>query len=242
MEKILKKYPSLSKIDDNEIEKAKKYFPKMDKKQAYENWQTVLDYVEKLIGYDVALEVSQKKKSPKNGRVNYLMTPLNSCEFWFIAGNARMKSGVETASSLAFEKELYATGESSHNYQGRGDAIRHAIWNIYIGKYACDSYGEISKAAEKIKGFTDAHECTSPEGADKEMDLHNNAVGIEYYKMIAQRVKVGCFLGICNHNVVIGLSDNTIADITKGRSLILSTDVTTIQNTNLGTLVRIINN
>lgn len=169
---------------------------------------------------------------------DYFGQPLNSCEFWFIADNSRMKSGIEQATALAFEKERYVTLADSNNHNGRGDAIRHAIWSVYIGKYACNSYGDISKAAEKIKGFTDAHECESPDGAEKEMDLHNNAVGIAYYKTIARRVKVSCFI-ICNYNVIVTNSDDDIANNINYRGDLLTTDVNTIINTDLWTLVRL---
>lgn len=240
MVELYKKYPSFKKMDQMEINKAKIYFPTLSEQQIKENWSTILDYTEGLIGYDIAKKVS--KNTTKSAKVtNYLGTPLNSCEFWFIADNSRMKDGVKQASEIAFEKERYIMGIDTNSHNGRGDAIRHAIWSIYIGKYACNSYGDIWKAKDKIKGFTNAHECTSPEGAEKQMDLHNNAVGIDYYGMIAKKVKVSCFI-ICNYNVIVQMSDNDIANnMYYWRGDLVTNDVNIINNTDLWTLVRIEN-
>lgn len=238
LKEVKREYPDLTQMKDEEIQKVFKYFPDLDKKGVYENIDTINDFFEKLISYDVIKRLPSSGAA-KGGKKAAYPYSLNSCEFWYIAEHPRMAEGMEKATNLAFQYELQATGASNNNYQGYGDAIRHAMWTVLIGKYACGSYGTIDKAAEKALGFTNMHECESPAGADKEMDLHNNRVGLEYYKSKAVRVTVSCFLGICNHNILVQGSDQDIINDITAKPVITTQDVNVINSTNLGTLVKL---
>ncbi len=64
---------------------------------------------------------------------------------------------------------LYPNGT---NYQDDGDAFRHTYWSALLTR---------SIGATKAKQLTDAHETSTTDPLDKEMDLRNNASGRSLY-------------------------------------------------------------
>ncbi len=58
-------------------------------------------------------------------------------------------------------------------YLNRGDAFRHAYWNVLLSKRISVWWAQV---------YTTAHESEST-GLDKEMDLHNNQVGREMFNL-----------------------------------------------------------
>lgn len=66
----------------------------------------------------------------------------------------------------------------THDKNGKGNAFRHAIWNVLI----CFECYKVSKDRRRIiawaKLITDKHEQLSPnKPIDERMDLHNNRIG-----------------------------------------------------------------
>lgn len=69
-----------------------------------------------------------------------------------------------------------------HHGHNRTNAFRHALWTFLL----CEKCYKVSKSEEKCaswaKKISDLHEKLSPnEVLEKEMDLHNNKVGIDLY-------------------------------------------------------------
>jgi hypothetical protein len=68
---------------------------------------------------------------------------------------------------------------SGSQYQTKADAFRHAYWNILLS--ARIRKHPLFFFLPWAEMYTNAHESETPPGLDKDMDLHNNAVGRSLY-------------------------------------------------------------
>jgi len=99
---------------------------------------------------------------------------LTPAEKWFLITHpfkiSTIKKNVDKALAEARKK---FSGAGQHN--GRGDAFRHCYWSALLAR-------DIGKSG--AKDFTTAHEGYSgnPSG-EREMDLHNNGIGISIGQM-----------------------------------------------------------
>lgn len=67
----------------------------------------------------------------------------------------------------------------------KSDAFRHAIWNIVMAK---EGWGLKNEKIAWANDFATAHEAGKKYyGLASEMDLHNNRVGLNYYKSVATK-------------------------------------------------------
>ena len=74
---------------------------------------------------------------------------------------------------------------SSHHFSNPANAFRHALWVILIIRRCLKWKDDEEKAITWAKKFTDWHEDFSPNKAlERAMDLHNNKVGVFFYKEI----------------------------------------------------------
>ena len=112
---VKSKYPDLSKMEEKEMDKALKYFTKMDKKGINENREAVLDFFDKLISYDVTREITKAQSAKSNKRVASYPYQLNSCEFWWLINHPRFADKVEYATNKAFEFETQKFGSNWRN-------------------------------------------------------------------------------------------------------------------------------
>jgi hypothetical protein len=65
-----------------------------------------------------------------------------------------------------------------HNLHNKANALRHALWNVLIAKYASKFSNNIDEILNWTKTITDWHEDFSPNKImPRTMDLHNNAFG-----------------------------------------------------------------
>lgn len=84
------------------------------------------------------------------------------------------------------ESFLFSEINFDENSSGRGvpNAFRHAAWNLLIAKN-CTVFISNEKALDWAKFITDLHEeCFPNEPFDHEMDLHNNRIGLEFYRQM----------------------------------------------------------
>lgn len=227
IEGVRKNYPD---FDNATPEEYKPYFPKLSTEQIIENQDVVFQYVEKLMGYEVAISVaaSRNRRIQSNMRVNY---GPNSCEEWYYATHLRLdKGGMDKARDLAKAK-------AGTNVDERQDANRHAIWNVYLGKYAAYRYGSVVEAMGVVQGLTEAHECDTPqiEALSKDMDLFNNLVGLQYFTQIAQKYKKNIF----DYNVKVTKTDDEIFYYVKSLNDRIAASSAEISNGPLNVLVRL---
>ncbi|MPM77508.1 hypothetical protein SDC9_124514 [bioreactor metagenome] len=69
----------------------------------------------------------------------------------------------------------------TNSNSGIGNAFRHALWTSLILMYCC-KISSPKKALEFCKKMTDLHEELFPnEPLEKEMDLHNNKIGMNLF-------------------------------------------------------------
>ncbi len=90
------------------------------------------------------------------------------------------------------ESFLFSEINFDESSSGRGipNAFRHAAWNLLIAKN-CAGVTTKEKAVAWAKFTTDLHEdCFVNEDFDREMDLHNNRIGQEFYcEMLNRKIK-----------------------------------------------------
>src|SRR5690606_13106977 len=90
------------------------------------------------------------------------------------------------------ESFMFSEINFDESSSGRGipNAFRHAAWNLLIAKN-CASVTTKEKAVAWAKFTTDLHEdCFVNEDFDREMDLHNNRIGQEFYwEMLNRKIK-----------------------------------------------------
>lgn len=92
-----------------------------------------------------------------------------------------------TRYTLKICNKLY--GETHHAI-GKANAFRHALWTFLI----CRNIFVASKNEEKsvfwAKKITDFHEKLSPnQRLDTQMDLHNNNIGLSYFRLFKDSSK-----------------------------------------------------
>ncbi|SKB94188.1 DUF6973 domain-containing protein [Dyadobacter psychrophilus] len=228
VEGVRKNYPD---FDNATPEEYKPYFPKLSTEQIIENQDIVFQYVEKLMGYEVAISVaaSRSGRTKSNLRTSYGTS--NSCDEWYYATHLRLdKGGMDKARDLAKSKAGVLEDE-------RQDANRHAIWNVYLGKYAAYRYGSVGEAMGVVQGLTEAHECDVPQNKalSKDMDLFNNLVGLLYFSQIAQKYKKNIF----DYNVKVTKTDDEIYTYIKSLNDRMAASSAEISNGPLNILVRL---
>lgn len=76
----------------------------------------------------------------------------------------------------------------NHSGNGKGNAFRHALWSCLIMMYCC-KVSSPQKTLLWCKKLTDLHEELFPnEPLEKQMDLHNNSVGMNLFMEILKGV------------------------------------------------------
>lgn len=77
-----------------------------------------------------------------------------------------------------------------HGLHNKANAFRHAIWNVFIA-IECNKFcTDENITLQWTKQITDWHEEFSPnEKMPKLMDLHNNALGREYFTSLKNKSK-----------------------------------------------------
>ena len=100
---------------------------------------------------------------------------------------------------MLFLPTVWATVESvlmaekyfleAHGGRGLANAFRHAAWNLLIAKN-CSFFTSSQKALEWAEFTTDLHEEIFPnQDFDREMDLHNNRVGRQFFSSLNSKEK-----------------------------------------------------
>jgi len=91
--------------------------------------------------------------------------------------------------TLSATVEAYRTSQKefpkTHHLNGKGNAFRHAFWNMMLCKQCSNWTTNNDKAIAWAKTITDWHEELSPnKPLDKAMDLHNNKIGRKLFKQL----------------------------------------------------------
>lgn len=86
-----------------------------------------------------------------------------------------------TLKSFVLAQKYFPKTNSSN---GIGNAFRHALWCCLIMMYCCKITSP-EKALRFCKNLTDLHEELFPnEALEKQMDLHNNQIGMELFMQL----------------------------------------------------------
>jgi hypothetical protein len=184
-DKIEAKYPNVYSPTTEEAAEIRQDFPELTDEERDENLETIDEYYEQYMTYEIILEVLALDSNESiQGRTTDYVGGLCEKEFWIIAGRPRAARSVEDATNNANSAtaSLYTNGNGFDRHLDRGDAFRHAYWSTLIAAYYGAKKDDKQKGLELAKDFTDAHEeCaeSSPnyKDYDNEMDYHNNWVG-----------------------------------------------------------------
>ena len=194
---VVDNYPRIDTIDYDLI---REEFVGLTDEEINSNISVIDSFYTSLMTYDLINEVSktpvQSSKSFKL-KSSYLGYDLTREEFWVLAKYPRIVSDAQAATKAALD----LTNQYFPNwaqYQDKADAFRHAIWNAFLGKAAAP-YKEWSYECNKFaRELSDAHEegASQPDGMtdeewalDKNMDLHNNGVGRDYFYVASYSYK-----------------------------------------------------
>lgn len=174
-------YPQyLDELSESDVPIILNDFPELKDYKDILNHQAVVRKVYQIQGtYQILEKIRTNQTLRYSG---YLGTALNKDEFWLLARYFWKINGTKKASQLAFSYEQSKYG--NNGWLDKGDAFRHAIWNVLIAKY---TDGTKAQRAEWAQRFTDAHEYGSPTPdtpLDNPMDYHNNAVGRNYWNQV----------------------------------------------------------
>lgn len=97
-----------------------------------------------------------------------VVTGLTPAEKWFLLTHPHLITTIREDADKALAA---ARGRFPGQHNGPGDAFRHCYWSALLTR---------DIGADNARAFTTAHEGFSDNPADeREMDLHNNGVGIQ---------------------------------------------------------------
>lgn len=114
----------------------------------------------------------------------------------------------------------------THHHNGRGNAFRHSLWCCLIMMYCC-KISSPQKSLKWCKKITDTHEeLFISEELLREMDLHNNQIGMDLFMRMLQGIHRQFFETSFFIDELYLLSQNakfisSIQEIEKGRMVII---------------------
>ena len=86
-----------------------------------------------------------------------------------------------TKNSVAYATEIYG---KSHQKNNQANAFRHALWSYLIAMYCLRKPEQKEDTLQWAIKITDMHEYLFPnKPLAREMDIHNNHLGIHYFKL-----------------------------------------------------------
>jgi hypothetical protein len=184
---IRNKFPNSSSLDKDAIKQIKKDFPGISDEKIGQLSEIIDEYYDKLTSFEAG-DILAKKNKAKGGRLAYFGYNVSAAEVALLIAHPRNVEGTKRGADLAEAYEIERYGNNSQFT--KDDAFRHSLFGALVAKYGGHHYGEVWKAAHWGTDFTNAHEQGVPDGVDKSMDLHNNAVGIDYFRRVAWRHRV----------------------------------------------------
>lgn len=184
---IRKELPNSASLDNDATNRIKADFIGISDEEIEQSSEIIDEYYDKLTSFEAGETLVNKGKT-KGARISYFGYNVSAAEAALLLAHPRNVEGTKRGADLAeaYELERFA----SNTQFTKGDAFRHSLFGALVAKYGGHHYGEVWKAANWGTDFTNAHEQGVPDGVDKSMDLHNNAVGIEYFRRVAYKHRV----------------------------------------------------
>ncbi|GEM_PF-3335328 len=238
---VYTKYPTFDYFDAKEYQKI---FPKLSIQEINEKSEAILEYVEKIMAFDIASAFSQLSGAAYSLDPNSRKSrgPISSgdwlnsaCTVSVVISHPRLDiSGlylaVDKANAMSATYGLPTTNGGSNDYM---DAVRHGVWGVFLGKEGTWRYSDPDNAVDIITQLLNAHEC-GQSGLGTAMDGHNNVVALMYYKTHVQIT--GSWP---NRNTRIHETFENVASTIAAYPCDYVTNVADINSRNLTTLVRI---
>lgn len=177
--------PNLLEPTNKDLQLIKKDFPELTEKEIKENWEEIsniyYDQLSALSLENVLNEITNNSTRYISAHSIYETIPLTRYELGAIL--------MHPINALSLSKQRQLTKQymgSQNTINEKTDAFRHAILNIVMAK---EGKGTKTQKINWANDFTTAHE----RGAkylekESEMDLHNNAVGRDYYNQNTEKI------------------------------------------------------
>lgn len=215
-EENLTHYPDYDRLDSTDVEWIKKDFPTLTETEIYEKIDTIAEYYEQCLRYEMCVDISNYEDdstvltSSSISLKSYSTSNLSSEEKYFLILHPKAAVAINkaTTNAASYAASYYSTDT------GKKDAFRHCTWSTLIAKYYGYAKRYKSKGISMSKKFTNLHETShwdEAEDYDHEMDYHNNAVGRNYYDDVAVQHKKKR-LGIVIKRWVTSPSADTMAE------------------------------
>jgi hypothetical protein len=181
-ENVKKKYPNFDKFETTEY---KKFFPTLSDLELKENSEAAMEYIEKLMAYEIAVifmhtpnaTLSSSNNKNKKGRLQ-----LNDIFQWPCAAaiwvtHVRIHvNGIYTANDIGLDNAYYPSGISD----AEKNAVRHGAWATLIAKYALYRYSDEFKIKDLAYRLVTCHEIGLND-LDSVIDRKNNFFSAFYY-------------------------------------------------------------
>ncbi|MFV0531035.1 MAG: DUF6973 domain-containing protein [Flavobacteriales bacterium] len=181
-ESVSQDIPDFENMSAHDIELIQKVFVGISESDIENEKDQIQSVFNKIQQYKIA----QSTRMNKTISARALSYPAGLCrdEFWLLFLNPQYIIGTQKASTEAANLTIEKFGSSDYN--GSGDAFRHALWNALIAKYCGSVTNSVDKAVNWAEKFTNTHEeCGSSALLESKMDLHNNDFGQRYFYKVA---------------------------------------------------------
>lgn len=189
IEEVYKLYPSFDYFDAKAYQRI---FPKMTMEEISENSETILDYIEKIMAFDIVSAFSQlngaeysliSNERKARGYISSGDWLNTACTVSVVISHPRLDiSGLRLAVDNAnYFCGVYGSPTNNGGSNDYMDAVRHGIWGVYLGKEGTWRYSNPDKAMDIVSQLLLSHEC-GQSGIGTGMDMQNNRVALEYYR------------------------------------------------------------
>lgn len=220
-EKCAEKYPDFLRMNERDIELIKSNFSNMSDEEIVANLDTIEEYYNKNLQYDVFSNIKKQniEVTVESDNFSKLCGAEKRVLISATLANSRLPIMLKAArdNTVTITNRIY----TSEVNRTQSNAFKHALWNALSAKYCAVLIKDISKGVSWAGRITDAHEeCGREDGNpeyDVQMDLHNNLVGREYLKSVAE-LKTRRRRFWFTKKWVEAPNDNVIADALKTRA------------------------
>ncbi len=211
--------------DEYNLENFKRYFPLLKLEELKQNESIIVDYINKLMGFEIATLLSQledkdfsENMHSKKGRIlkTDCDTSINPELSYYLAHSFWMNwAGLLAAKNASFDLQQYRFPGSDGS--GKADAYRHGVWACLTAKNGFYPYCGKSRRIELTRGFCASHEVNSCNSdlADA-IDLHNNERSLHFYDLYSYYSASGLSSAVDNWAAFSGaILNSPITDISQ---------------------------
>ncbi|NLD47610.1 MAG: Ig domain-containing protein [Clostridiaceae bacterium] len=189
-EEVSQSYPSLNfdttQENTNSLQPIFADYPGLTQAEVISHLPDIIAHYSAAQRFEIVNKIGENLQTTGLAKASSSGSDVNQEEFWYLMGNLRCISCTKDAVDYA-RSQVEVKYPGVGDFRNQVDGFRHALWNAMIVVKCNEKFDNVADAVSYAKGMTDAHERGAPTPdpayyADKEMDLHNNRIGLEYIK------------------------------------------------------------